>query len=167
MKSIFGGNKPKPAKGGNETYAQDVQLFHELNTRVRSVDAAVRSYERQISAITPLLKRLSETIENFYLDSNLGHGTKFARAHETILSAIQTFSDRQENAQKSFSAYIQRLSTLKKAVSEHDKLFEDMQVKEKSVTKAKPEKKQQVRPSYLSPPLDINNRTIKTPTPYH
>ena len=46
---IFGANKPKAAKGGDETYAQDVAMFHELNTRGRAVDAAVKSYDRQIT----------------------------------------------------------------------------------------------------------------------
>lgn len=46
---LFGGNKPKAAKGGDETYAQDVAMFHELNTRVRAIDSAVKSYDRQIT----------------------------------------------------------------------------------------------------------------------
>lgn len=46
---LFGANKPKAAKGGDETYAQDVALFHELNTRVRGVDAAVKAYDKQIT----------------------------------------------------------------------------------------------------------------------
>jgi hypothetical protein len=49
---LFGGNKPKAAKGGDETYAQDVAMFHELNTRVRAIDAAVKSYDRQITGTT-------------------------------------------------------------------------------------------------------------------
>lgn len=48
---LFSGNKPKAAKGGDETYAQDVAMFHELNTRVRAVDAAVKTYDRQITGM--------------------------------------------------------------------------------------------------------------------
>jgi hypothetical protein len=42
------GDKPKKAKGGDDTYAHDIAEFNNIYTQVKAVDAAINDYEKKI-----------------------------------------------------------------------------------------------------------------------
>jgi hypothetical protein len=98
------GNKPKKAKGGDDTYAHDIAEFNNIFTQVKAVDAAINDYEKKIKGrefVTDLvvayvldlpisLNKLSTSIEGFYT-SNQQFGSAFVTASSSVSGACEVF----------------------------------------------------------------------------